>query len=535
MPWEDPDRPKLPAAPEDLAAWLEAELKRDVGAAASPAVLSRLGESWGDQPERLRLEKVLRRHGVLIRVRKSLRPASAKRKVSPVSLADGIAGTDMGNGERFLAQHGESVLWCEPEKRWYLWDLQRWAVDQYGKIRELAKAEMRKIQDLADQTPAEERQALTNWVRRSESTVGSLAALQSASSVVSVIPDDLDADPWALNVQNGTLDLRTVTLRPHRREDRISKILPVGYDPDAKCPRWRRFVSEVTCGDKDLAVFLQMAVGYSLTGSTREQCFFLCWGEGANGKSTFLEAVQYALGDYGTTAGVAAFFDTRTDGLQPEVVRLRGSRFVSATETPKKARLDIEAIKRFTGSDRVTARTLHSEPISFEPQCKIWLATNDRPRINATDHGTWRRVRLIPWRAKFEGEDQDPDLLAKLKEEATGILAWAVDGCMAWLEDGHLPHPTAVDEATEEYREAEDVIGQWVEDCAEIVPNLEATGSDLYESYRTWAEKNGLRQSSNVWFAERLRARGLEKTRRRHGVVWRGIAVRGDSAQRVLT
>ena len=531
FPWQEPD--KKPPPPTDLAAWLDAELTQDVGAALSRPVVDAIRDA--DPADRIRLEKVLKKYGVLTAVRKRLKPSPQhSAEIPPLALSDGLASTDQGNAERILAVHGEDLIWCEAAASWYLWDHKRWLPDQIGTVRQMSKVELAKIQTLVAgaQGPTEV-QAVRQWARTSESFSGLQAALRMASSAVSRHPDAFDSDPDLLNTPTGTLDLTTGTSRPATREDLITKLTAAPFDPEAECPRWLQFIREVTGGDTKLAMYLQVAAGYSISASTDEQCFFLCHGSGANGKSTFLETISYVLGDYAKTAAMSAFVDHKGQ-TAGDLVMLRGARFVAASESKKGARLAIEVLKRFTGKESVTARKLYENEVTFTPVCKIWLALNDLPRIEATDHGTWRRVRLIPWKVKFDDpKRRDAKLDEKLRAEAPGILRWLVEGYKAWRKVGALPSPGAVLEATADYKDGEDLIGQWLEDRWVVGKGGYMSGKLLYEDYEYWCEKVGCKPVGVRRFTPDVEAHGVEKHRSSSERGWNGITrrVEGETAE----
>jgi len=263
--------------------------------------------------------------------------------------------------------------------------------------------------------------------------------------------DAFDQNPMLLNVLNGTFELKTGELRPHDQRDRITKICPVEYREDALCPTWLAFLDRIFNGNADLIGFVQRAIGYSLTGSTQEQCFLLLWGEGSNGKSTMLELLRDVLGDYADNASTDALMVSSGRGTENDIAKLKGARLVTASESGEGRRLDEERVKRLTGGDTISARFLYREWFEYRPQFKLWLAVNNRPEVRGTDHAIWRRVRLIPFEVVIPDDDQDKELPAKLRAEAPGILRWAVEGCLAWQKEKLNP-PKAITSATTEYR-----------------------------------------------------------------------------------
>jgi putative DNA primase/helicase len=282
-----------------------------------------------------------------------------------------------------------------------------------------------------------------------------LSAWPAVSQGYPVIPEHLDQDPWLFNVENGTIDLKTGELRPHERGALITKLAPVQYDREAECPTWWKFLMRIFNGNLALIEFLQKAVGYALTGSTREQCLFFLHGLGANGKSTLLEIIHTLLGDYAHRTSSETFLIKKSGGIPNDVAALRGARLVGAVEVESGRRLAEVLIKEMTGGDRISARFLHAEWFDFKPEFKIFLAANHKPVIRGTDHAIWRRIHLIPFNVQIPKPEQDRDLPEKLKAELPGILNWALEGCQMWQLYGLEP-PAEVQAATQDYREEMD-------------------------------------------------------------------------------
>jgi putative DNA primase/helicase len=435
--------------------------------------------------------------------------------------------TDLGNGERFVARHGENMRYCNPWKKSLTWDGTRWQLDNSQQVRQWARETVRAIYaEASEAASAQERKALAAHAMRSEQESRLNAMMNLAQMDVPILPEHLDVDLWLLNVANGTLDLRTGTLRQHQRSDLITKLIPIVYDPESTCPLWETFLDRIFAGNQELITFIWKAVGYSLTGLTIEQCFFLLYGIGSNGKSTFLDTLRYLTAEYGEQASFQTFLRQEHETIRNDLAKLRSCRFVAALEMEEGKRLAESLIKSLTGGDALTARLLFSEYFTFVPQFKIWLAANHKPDIRGTDLAIWRRVRLIPFNVVIPDGEQDKTLPAKLKDELPGILAWAVRGCLAWQSEGFAA-PEAVTAATAAYREESDVLGEFLAEHCLLRPELQTPAADLYGRYQEWTKASRSEELSQKAFGARLRERGLqrEKSNLTKRIVWHGIGL----------
>jgi putative DNA primase/helicase len=447
--------------------------------------------------------------------------------------------TDSGNGERLALRYGHEIRYCHPRKTWYIWTGRRWEEDRTGRLMDMAKAVARELCEAASGVPdPDRRRQIIQWGLRSESIERKRAMVASAQSEpgIPILPEQFDADPFLLNCLNGTIELRTGELRAHRREDYCTRLAPVVYDPNARCPLWERFLLEVCGGDRDLVEFLQRAVGYSLTGSTQEEKLFFVHGPAASGKSSFLEAIKATLGDYAKTADFETFVLRRDAGaVRNDIAELVGRRFVVGIEVDEGRRLAEGLVKLITGGDTVRARFLYQEAFEFVPQFKLWLAANDAPRIKHDDSGMWRRILCIPFEHVIAPNRRDPSVKARLKdtrESGPGILAWAVEGCLRWQEEG-LDAPKLVRDATEQYRLKMDPLEDFIEDCCVLDPNAWTPAARLREVYERYCEEIGERHPlGRVDFASALASRGCVSERRHQGRGWSGIRLRKEGVTR---
>ncbi len=438
--------------------------------------------------------------------------------------------TDLGNAERLVQRHGADLRYCYPWNKWVVWDGRRWTTDNTGEIKRRAKETVRSI--YAEAASAEDdnkRRDIAKHAKASEATARITALIELAASSLPILPEDLDADPLLLNCENGTLNLRTAELQPHRRDHFITKLVPVEYDTSAICPRWNDFLHQITGGKVQLIGFLQRAIGYALTGDTREQALLILHGPGANGKSTLIETLMILLADYAQQTPTDTLLMKKAGAVNNDLADLRGARLVAAVEADEGRRLSEALVKQLTGGDQVTARRLYENSFTFRPQFKIFLATNHKPIIRGTDNAIWRRIRLVPFDVTIPPAQQDKTLPAKLRAELAGILAWAVRGCLEWQRDG-LGLPEEVKAATEDYRAEMDVLADFLSECCTATPEAETKSQSLYEAYEKWCKQSGEQALSQKLFALRLNERGLEKRRKTRGVFWQGVGLLEISA-----
>jgi len=435
--------------------------------------------------------------------------------------------TDVGNGEYLAASHGRDLRWIPRWKTWLVWDGRRWARDETGEVERRAKAVVREMYLQADGMTGDDKKALAQHAYRSEGIgrIDAMIRLARSETGIAIAHDALDQRPMLLTVRNGTLNLQTGKLGPHSRGDLATKLVDIDFDPAATCPTWLRTLDTIFAGDASLIEYVQRAVGYSLSGDTREQVLHLCHGTGANGKSTLLDVFGMLSGEYGQQADFTTFLERRTDaGPRNDVARLAGARLVRSSEVGENKRLNEGLIKSLTGGDVMTARYLYSEDFEFKPQFKLWLAANHKPVIRGTDYAIWRRVRLIPFEVTIAPEQRDDALPQKLKAELPGILAWAVAGCQQWLEHG-LHAPDRVLAATNAYREESDTIGAFIADRCELGP-FETVAGELYRAYERWAKENGEYVISAQMFGRRMSERGFDVRRSMVTKVRSGLRLR---------
>ncbi len=428
-----------------------------------------------------------------------------------------------GNAELF-AILAEGQLKCVPSWGWLYFDGKRWARDDIGIRFELAKIVGSVRREQLGQGDPNTLRERVRFVQRSLSATGIRETVFLAESSPSLIarPADFDKSATLFNCENGTLNLSTLELLPHRAENMLARISETRYVPDATCPTFERFQSEITCGNEDLSRFKKRWAGYMLCGDTGEQKFTIWYGVGANGKGTEAYAYQLALGEYATVTPASTFLENRNGGPTNDLAALVGVRGVFASETGQNEALAESKVKALVGEDLISCRFLFREFFTFRPEFKLVLATNHRPRIRGNDCAIWRRVQLVPFNRIFAPEERDLHLREKLQAEASGILNWMVAGYQDWLERG-LGESEVVRAATDEYQEAEDRFAEFLESACRKAPDAWCSSSSLYAAYAAWCESSRERPVSHKAFSMAMVERGFNRKPTKMGKVFEGI------------
>lgn len=446
---------------------------------------------------------------------------------TPSALIEKLHYTDLGNSEMMTALHGENIKFCSSWKKWFVWDGTKWAIDERKEIWQKATQTIKhmyklgmKIRDL------DKRSSFMSHVVKTESVnkIRAMIELASAHLEIAISPDELDNNPWLLNAKNGAIDLKTKKLRSHNKLNLITKIIPVVFDKEAQCNRWLQFLDEVI-GDKAVIDFIQLAIGWSLTGIQQDHKFFILYGSGANGKSTFLNTILSLLGDYGIQTPTETLLTKHgSSGNSNDIARLKGARFVSAVEAQEGKSLNVTLIKQLTGGDPIAARFLYAEHFTFYPKFKLWLGTNHKPTIRENTHAIWRRICLIPFTKEIPSQEQDKELQEKLRSELPGILNWALEGCLMWQRHGLPDHmPTLIDNATAAYRTEMDILSSFLDECCMLDPEAMIGSSELYGAFSSWCKDTWDSTLTIRGFAFKLKQQGFEKVKKRQGSFWLGI------------
>jgi len=435
-------------------------------------------------------------------------------------------GTDLGNARRLVDAHGRDLRYCISWGKWLIWDGKRWAVDRTGEIERRAKSTVDGMKREAKSMDEEDqrRTALQKHCRLSQSASRLQAMCRVAESELAVVvtPEELDRDPFLLNCGNGTLDLQTGQLRKHRREDLLTKITPIECLETATCPTFETFLNRITGGDTELAMYLQRCIGYCLTGQVTEKALFFLCGGGDNGKTTFIEAVRFVLGEYAGQVPIETFLRKNNNGIPNDLAQLDKLRFVTSSEVPEGRSLDESKVKYMTGMGTIQARYLYHELFEFKPTFKLLIDTNRLPRVAGDEKAVWNRVHVIPFNVTIADSEKDKNLLARLQAEAPGILNWAVRGCLDWRGNA-LRVPDAVQKASQGYREEADTVARFLAECCEIRKGFEKT-ADLYSAYIKWCSEEGERPEEKVRLAKVLASRGdLQQQKVKGDRGWLGI------------
>lgn len=439
--------------------------------------------------------------------------------------------TDTGNAQRMRDKFQGNIKYSYVNKKWYYWTGKTWIVDYTGEVKKLADSIVNDIkQEAFIEADEEKQQALLKWANRTASSKGKESMIKECQHLdgIPVLPDEMDAFTDYLNCQNGIINLRNGELLPHDSNFLMTRCSFAEYDntSNKKPELWLKFLDDVTDGNKELQEYLQKCVGYSLTGSIREQCAFFLYGIGNNGKSTFLDTVSDLLGNYSSNVQPETIMLKRGDGggANSDIARLKSTRFVTSEEPTEGVRLNEGLVKQLTGGGKVTCRFLYGDEFEYEPEFKIWVGTNHKPVIRGTDVGIWRRIRLIPFEVNIPKEKVDKSLKYKLRKELPQILKWAVDGCLKWQKDG-LTMPKCVEKATGDYKAEMDLLATFCEACIEIdYENGErVAAADLFTVYSNWANSNNEYAMPSRKFFMEIAKKLPEKKRGGQGIFYTKI------------
>jgi putative DNA primase/helicase len=456
---------------------------------------------------------------------KAAQPEMPKKEQAKKILQEQVAGvrpllTELYNARELVGRMNGDFLFCRPFGCWMVWDGRRWERDETAsRAAELAKRLASSYRENSKEEPDEAwRSELVKWSKASESDRGIRAMLSLASTerAVQALPAHFDQSPHIINLASGIYDLKTGTHSSHDPAARCTKISPARFNPDAKCPIFKAFMARVL-PDKQVRNYVLLALGYSMFGLTKEQIWFYAYGPTArNGKSTLMTVVRSVMGDYAASTSPDIFMSGGPGSASAGLAQLAGIRLVTAPEADSSKRFDEQIVKTLTGEDEITARRLYENPITFRPQCKLWMAGNSLPRVKASDEGFWRRIRVIEFPVHIPASEADPELPDKLESERDGILTLLLSAARRWYQAG-LETPEAVIQSVQSYRDDSDSIGRWIQERAEVDSYAESLLKELYADYSQWAESEHERVMSVKAFSEALTQKGFEREHSRNG------------------
>ncbi len=445
--------------------------------------------------------------------------------------------TELANARRFIERHGDKLRYCPPWDKWLVWKGTHWKIDDgcevEGLARDVVEDVWASVQSSMRQVERSEAVSMVSFAKATASANGIQHFLHLARSEpgIPIQPAELDKNEWLLNIENGTIDLRTGERRAHDKTDFITKLAPVLHTKHHGSPLWEQFVGEIMAGDAELVGFLQRLCGYWWTGSVREHVLPIFHGIGANGKSVFLGTIEAMLGtDYAMHAPPDLLMVKRHEAHPTERADLFGKRLVTCVETDAGRRLAESLVKELTGGDQIRARRMREDHWQFAPSHKLVIAANHRPVVYGTDNGIWRRLRLVPFSVVIPPERQDKALAEKLRKQLAGVLTWCLDGCREWLKHG-LAEPPIILGATDGYRDEQDVLADFFDECCLIEPGVRVSAGRLYAAYMEWCKANGHDPDNSTVFGRKLTERGYPArkvpggTKVRDGI---GLQLSGD-------
>lgn len=452
-------------------------------------------------------------------------PSKSRTKSSTLTqVLSSLGETDADNALRFVRRFGDKVMWT-PGGGWYVYNGSFWEPDELGNRTALAIKTVTAIKSEAQYIAwSKAKINRKKFAKKSKSNAAIQTMLQLAQHELAVKDDQLDADPFLLNVSNGTLDLKLGVLREHNPGDLMTRCLNVAYKKKAKSPLFRKFLKDISGGNKDFERFLKKAVGYTLTGSVREQVLFFLLGPGDTGKSTLINLIRAMLKQYAVHVPTKTFLVKQFNNEIPvDEARMKGARMVTAIENNPNQQLDEAKVKAMTGGDRMTARLMRQNPFEFDPEFKLWIAANDLPKVRATDSSIWDRFIVLPFTHQKEESDQDKDLPTKLRGEFEAILAWSVRGTKLWLKEG-LADKILFDGAKASWRKQSGTVLQFYQECCQAAPPSEVVqASVMFDRYKQWCLAAGEKPSSDRVFKGAMIELNVAPKKDREANWWQGV------------
>jgi len=441
--------------------------------------------------------------------------------ILPTTNEDEITEEKMA--EAFTRWAKKRAVYIHEKKQWYLWDGLVWRPDPSNAVRLL-------LSEFVSAAGAAQRhnRRFEDALRRFENLSKIKNTLELAQPRLAKSITEFDTDPMLFAAGNTWIDLKTGQPVTPKANTLVSLQSSVRYDPEADCPLFKSFLNEIFLDNDALVKFVQRTVGYSLTGRIEEQCFFPMNGDGANGKSTLLNILSRLLGDYSKAAATATLMANQRQGVGDDLMYLAGARMITISETDRNQSLAEAKLKQMTGGDEITARVLWGSYTTFKIVGKIFVATNNLPKVNGRDHGIFRRFQIVPFNRTFQSHEQDKALPDKLEAELSGILNWALRGCLNWQEQGLNP-PQIVKDQLDHYQQDMDTVAKFVDAQLVLDPASKIQSSELYQEYRSWCQRMGYSQQDDKQFkASMLTIEGIRDGRTKVGRHFAGVHYRWD-------
>ena len=446
---------------------------------------------------------------------------------------------DKGMAQLFADLYGDDTKYCPEYRTWYTYHDGAWRKDVgsllvSGKLKQFIKLLSLYVYEITDKD--KQKKWFAYIIKAGDQRVRS-RILKDAETEMMVNAYEFDNNPNLINCKNGTFNLDTLEFYEPKQEDKLTMqtafSFTEGYQ-DKKCKRWEQFIDEITEGDKDKAEYLQRTLGYSILGSSKEECMFILHGKTTrNGKSTLLNTIQHLLGDYATVAPVELICKSQRtkdpNAASPVLAKLKGKRFVTMAENENSGKLDESTIKQYTGGEEITARGLYEQAVTFMPQFKIWLSCNDLPSVRDKSLFASERIKVIEFNRHFKDEEQDKELKSYFEtpEAMTGIFSWLVAGYGKYKREG-MKMSSDMQKIVKQYEKDNDLILQFLEDRCQKDDNSEVLGKTLYDCYKSWCRQNGYYTCSNKKFHAEVTAHPewyKEKLQKRNIPVYTGIAI----------
>lgn len=467
--------------------------------------------------------------------RDDYREMTIKKAIKSVKVykSDDYSLTDTGNARRFIERYGDIVRYNVDNESWMYWNGEYWQTDVYHNIKNFAEVvveEMRyKLKSVDDENV---RKAIIKNIKRTLQSNGKSAMLKESQHIegVPATNNDFDKDPLLFNTASGVVDLRSGDIKPHDKALMLSEYTPYEVDLANEPKKWLAFLEDIFEGDKATISYMQRVLGYAMTGLTQEQCMFFLFGDGSNGKSLLLDVVNEALGSYGKTSNADILLEkyNKSSGNLGDVARLKSTRFVMTDEAKHNDKLNESAIKTYTsGIGNIVARYLYGNEFEFTPIMKIFMSSNYKPRITGTDHGIWRRIKVIPFNKVIPDEKQDKQLKTKLLKEMPQILGWMVKGCILWQRDG-LKEPESLKEAHKDYRSEMDIVQRWLNEVCVEIEGDSTSSAELFENFSNYVKANKEYQLSHTMFGRNM-SRKYRKIRVSGKMHYKGIVIKPDN------